>query len=591
MPFGNRYFGNNYFGDRFFGPGESGTLAITSRLLGSFADSTDGTGAKTTGSFTPAQGERLYFFSTISNSTDPSAFTYQVTGGQSLGITNTTWTDTDSQINATLNRATHVREASFTAMDRAMTLSLTPNTSITGAVGSVVGITGFPRVRQTAKTTRAAAAAAAPEVTFTAPVATGSVVIAVVYASIGGVGTGFTPPSGFTALSDAGYTTPIVDQQVVVQDSGFSGSTVTWGSTTTSPWTIIAVELEQGRASDMGHYIDYGANQTEQVLRIQYPTGGYDGTKGYVVGAPSSTWDWTSDRHTADNVLADVRLRGFPTVFISYRKRGTADSPAQIQDFHAGLQWLITNASTYQLDTSKVGGYGISAGAHVVAMAALTGGESDVGGASTPVGHIKAVYWQFGHNRSRMLTPWATANSYSFTRSPAPCSAGSVEEDLMGTVPCSLASFDWISGDSGSLSTAKTDVYNQTTPSFWAGQWSGSAALKPKFRLWHGDADPEIPYCATYNPKSAGTNHALDNGLHQDLVANGFNSDYTLLAGSGHGGNEFQPSSNGSATNGAAVDAEIVWMLTEAGMLSSGGAAVGSPMDPAGRIRRRSILL
>lgn len=552
-------------------------MALASRLLGSYADTTDGTGAKTTGSFTPTQGERLLFISTTSATSDASGFTYSITGGQLLGDTSSSWPRVAIEPSSTGVRVSQAHLSDFTAMDRAMTLSMTPSSSITGSVGTVLGITGFPRVRQVKNTTRAAGAAAAPTITFDSAVAAGSLVVAMVYIANAGAGTGLTVPSGFTArYNGAGYATPVVDMQVVAQDSGFSGSTITWGSTTTSNWNILAIEFEQGRASDMGHYIDYGANQTEQVLRIQYPSGGYDGTKGYIVGAPSNQWNWTLDVHPQDNVLEDVRLRGFPTVFILYRKRGTADSPAQIQDVHAGLQWVISNASTYQLDTSKVGAYGISAGAHLVAMAALTGGEADVGGGSTPVGHIKAVYWQFGHNRARMITPFCTQYGITLGRT-APCTAGSVEEDLYGALPCSLASFDWISGDSGSLSTAKTVVYNQTTPGYWAGQWSGSAALKPKFKLWHGDADNQIPYGCTYNPKSGGTGHALDNGLHQDLTDNGFVSSYTLLAGSGHGGDEFQPSSNPLATNGAAVDAEVVWLLTRAGLLGSGNRRHGAP--------------
>lgn len=580
MPFGDRYFGPRFFGNNFFGPAESGTLALSVRLLGATHDTTDGTGAKTIASFTPNDGERIYLFSTAANGSDASGFSYPISGGQILGDTSTSWTR-KSSVGTT--RFTQCHEASYTAMARAMTLSITPGTSITGMNMVAVGVAGFPKIRQIAS--GSGSSGVAPTASFSGAVASTSVILGFLYVSVNAPGSGITVPSGFTSLNDAGYNTPNGSTQTVYLASGHSGSSVTWGSTASTNWNCIIVELEQGRMSDMNHYRAYGANTTEQVLRIQYPSGGYDGTKGYVVGPPSNQWNWTFDVNPQNNVLADVLLRGFPVAFISYRKRGTANSPAQVQDFHAGLQYLITNAATYQLDTSKVAGFGISAGAHVVAMAALTGGEADVGGTNTPVGHIKAVYWQFGHNRARMISPFATQYGITLGRT-APCTAGSIEEGLFGTVPCSLASFDWISGDSGSLSTAKTVVYNQTTPGYWAGQWSGSAALKPKFKLWHGTADDQIPYGCTYNPKSGGTGHALDNGFHQDLTDNGFNSEYTLLAGEGHGGNAFQPSSNGSATNGAAVDEVILWMLTEAGMISSEG-----PMTPGGRLRRRSVLL
>lgn len=579
MYFGNRYFGERYFGDGFFGPEEGTGMTLTARLLGATHDTTDGTGAKTIASFTPNDGERIYLFSTAANGSDASGFSYPITGGQILGDTSTSW---PQKASVGTTRFTQCHEASSTAMNRAMTLSITPGTSITGMNMVAVGVTGFSKIRQIA--TGSGLTGVTPTASFAGAVNAASTILTFLYVSANPMNV--TKPTGFTDLDTGGYATPNGAVLTSKLEGGHSGSSVTWGSAATTSWNCIIVELEEGRMSDMDHYRAYGASDTEQVLRIRYPAGGYDGIKGYVVGPPSNQWNWSFDQNPSSNVLDDVRLRGYPIAFISYRKRGTADSPAQIEDFHAGLQYLIANAATYQLDPSKVAGFGISAGAHVVAMAALTGGEADVGGGATPIGHIRAVYWQFGHNRSRMLTPWATANSYSFTRSPAPCSAGSVEEDLMGTVPCSLASFDWISGDSGSLSTAKTEVYNQTTPSFWAGQWAGTSAQKPKFKLWHGDADPEIPYCATYNPKSAGTGHALDNGFHQDLIANGFTSDYTLLAGSGHGGNEFHPSSNPSSTNGAAVDAEIVWLLAQSG-ISASLTPARHPIAPSLAVRRR----
>ena len=544
-------------------------MALTARLLGATHDTTDGSGAKTIASFTPNDGERIYVFSTSANTADVSAYTYTFSGGQLLGDSSTTWS---RQSSVGTTRFTQCHEASFTAMARAMTLSVTPSSTLTGMNLVAVGVTGFPKIRQIASAS--GSSGVTPSASFASAVASTSTILTFLYASVNPANV--TKPTGFTDVDSGGYATPNGSTLTSKLEGGHSGATVTWGSSATTAWNCVIVELEAGRMSDMGHYRAYGANLTEQVIRFRYPTGGYNGTKGYVVGAPSNQWNWSFDQNPADNVLDDVLDRGFPTVFISYRKRGTADSPAQIQDFHAGLQYAITNAATFQLDTSKVAAFGISAGAHVVAMAALTGGEADVGGGSTPVGHIKAVYWQFGHNRARMISPFATQYGITLGRT-APCTAGSVEEDLYGALPCSLASFDWISGDSGSLSTAKTVVYNQTTPGFWAGQWSGSAALKPAFHLWHGDADDQIPYGCTYNPKSGGTGHALDNGLHQDLLANGFTSKYTLLAGSGHGGNEFQPSSNPSASNGAAVDAEVVWLLTRAGLLGNGNRRHGAP--------------
>jgi acetyl esterase/lipase len=567
MAFGDRFYGDRFFGNRFFGPRASagGLSMLSFRLLGSTHDTTDGTGAKTTGAFTPNQGERIYLCSTTANGSDASGFTYSVTGGQVLGTGASTW---NRQGSVGTTRFSQLHDASYTALDRSMTVSITPSSSITGMNLAAIGVTGFPKMVQVK--TANGSSGVAPAVTFDTAVTSGNSVLAFCYVSVNP--SALTEPSGFTVLNDSGYATPNGAQQTVYHTS-FSGSTVTWGSTATTNWNVVAIELAPGTAQDMHHYIRYGADSTYNVLRIQMPTGGYTGTKGYIVSCPSNQWNWTSDVAPQNAALDACRAQGLcPTVFIAYRTRSAAAYDAQIQDLHDGLQWVITNASTYGLDPTKVGGFGISAGAHLMATAALTGGETNVGGDTTPVGHIKAVYWQFGHNgRSRAFGPFVAEATYGITWGrTAPCSAGSIEENILGTIPCSLASFDWVTPDSGSLSTAKTAVYNKFSPSFWAGQWSGTDAERPKFLLWHGTADDQIPYCSTYNPGTAGTGHALDNGLHQDLVANGFNSSYRLLVGSGHGGNEFTPLSLNPGTGSADVDVAVQWLLGQAGITASG---------------------
>lgn len=541
-------------------------MALASRLLGSTYDTTDGTAAKTTGAFTPIAGERVYVFSSTSNTSDVSGFTYSVSGGQILGTTGVSWPLALSVANTGGVRFHQIHEAHYTATTRSMTLSVTPSASVTGMAVAAIGVTGYPKIRQSKTTFRAAGASTAPSITFDNAVAAGSAVIACLRISANVPGTGITAPSGFTSHVDNSYGTPAMAMQVCADDSGFSGSTITWGTATTSDWAIMAIELEDAAISEMSHYIQYGADATHQVLRIQYPSADpnnitADGTSyPYVLSCPSNQWGSSTDGHPANNVLTGARALGAATVFISYREQPASVYDTQIQDLHDGIQWMIANASTYLLDTTRVGGFGISAGAHLMATAALTGGESDVGGATTPVGHIRHVLWHFGHNRPRLVDPAYTA--LGIARGITNCCDGSgtsVEAVMLGAVPCSLTSFDWVAADGGSLSTAKTAVYNKFCPGFWAGQWA--SGTKPSFELWHGDADDSIPYFCTHNPKTLGTGHALDNGFHEDLVANGFVSSYTILAGEGHGGNAFQPSLNGSATNGAAVDASIVRLL------------------------------
>ena len=52
-----------------------------------------------------------------------------------------------------------------------------------------------------------------------------------------------TPPSGFTEVSDAGYTNPPTGFEVAVVNSGFSSNTVTWGNGS-SAFCSVVLELD-----------------------------------------------------------------------------------------------------------------------------------------------------------------------------------------------------------------------------------------------------------------------------------------------------------------------------------------------------------
>jgi acetyl esterase/lipase len=67
--------------------------------------------------------------------------------------------------------------------------------------------------------------------------------------------------------------------------------------------------------------------------------------------------------------LAD---RGFVCAVPDYRSSEAATFPAQIRDAKAAIRWLRSNASTAGVETSRVGAFGVDAGAHLAVLAALT---------------------------------------------------------------------------------------------------------------------------------------------------------------------------------------------------------------------------
>src|SRR3954469_15013341 len=70
--------------------------------------------------------------------------------------------------------------------------------------------------------------------------------------------------------------------------------------------------------------------------------------------------------------LASVASRfaehGYVAVAISYRLAPQSKFPAQIYDCQAAVRWMRTHASEFKIDPQRIGGFGYSAGGHLVAM-------------------------------------------------------------------------------------------------------------------------------------------------------------------------------------------------------------------------------
>src|SRR6266536_4384841 len=81
-------------------------------------------------------------------------------------------------------------------------------------------------------------------------------------------------------------------------------------------------------------------------------------------------------------------------VSIDYRLSQEAPFPAQIHDVKAAIRWLRVNAATYHIDPNRIGIWGFSAGAHLAALAGVTGNVAELegnGGASDVPSDVQAV--------------------------------------------------------------------------------------------------------------------------------------------------------------------------------------------------------
>jgi acetyl esterase/lipase len=71
------------------------------------------------------------------------------------------------------------------------------------------------------------------------------------------------------------------------------------------------------------------------------------------------------------DVLASLAARGYVVASMEYRLSGEASFPAQIQDVKAAIRGLRADSSKYGIDPARAATWGVSAGAHLAALAAV----------------------------------------------------------------------------------------------------------------------------------------------------------------------------------------------------------------------------
>jgi len=80
------------------------------------------------------------------------------------------------------------------------------------------------------------------------------------------------------------------------------------------------------------------------------------------------------------NAAIEYAQKGYVCVSINYRLIDEAPFPACIEDVKNAVRWFRANAGKYNLDPNRIGGYGHSAGAHLVCMLGLVKKEAGLEG-------------------------------------------------------------------------------------------------------------------------------------------------------------------------------------------------------------------
>lgn len=194
---------------------------------------------------------------------------------------------------------------------------------------------------------------------------------------------------------------------------------------------------------------------------------------------------------------------GYAVASVAYRLREEAVYPAPLHDIKAAVRWCRSNGSKYSLNTDRIAGWGSSAGAYLITMAALTNGDAELEGAvgqylDTP-SDLDAVIDFYGP------TDWTTFDEDAHPDGPIeqPGLPDSTAARFLGYLPCQHPE-----------DTQRASPVHRATQA------------APPMLIAHGDKDIRV-----------GQRQSLR--LHKALRTAGADATFLNVIGAGHGGPQF----------------------------------------------------
>ncbi len=220
-------------------------------------------------------------------------------------------------------------------------------------------------------------------------------------------------------------------------------------------------------------------------------------------------WSIGSKELMADAYQLRYPRNGYALISINYRLSGQEIFPAQIHDSKAAIRWIRANAAQYNLDPTRIGVWGSSAGGHLVALLGTSNDVIDMEGA---VGanlqyssRVQAVVDWFGPTDFLQMDTQAIAQGCGGSNHNA---ANSPESLLVGCP----------------IQTCPATVQRANPLTYYSRD-------DPPFFIQHGNADCTVP---------RGQSQIL-----QTLMQNaGHDSSLILIPNAGHGGTQFSAESN-----------------------------------------------
>jgi acetyl esterase/lipase len=243
--------------------------------------------------------------------------------------------------------------------------------------------------------------------------------------------------------------------------------------------------------------IQYNENPSNPLHLDFYP--GATTTVPLVVWIHGGAWMAGSRHKTPTGFL---QQDGYAVASISYRLTDKAIFPAQIHDCKCAIRFLRANAESLGFDSRRIGTWGASAGGHLAAMLALTGGNVELEGAEgypQQTSDVQATCDWFGPSDLINMPYQESEMDHAGADSPEGRLVGGVISD-------------------------RSELAKMASPINHV-----SAAAAPML-IVHGTADPLVPY-------------AQSTSLCQAMEKAGASVEMITYEGSGHGDGRFTQAS------------------------------------------------
>jgi uncharacterized protein (TIGR03067 family) len=118
--------------------------------------------------------------------------------------------------------------------------------------------------------------------------------------------------------------------------------------------------------------VPYSEVSPVQKLDLYLPEQHSDGIRPAIVFVHGGGWRAGDKRREQWwRLPAQYAKDGYVAISVNYRLTGEAPFPAQLTDVKCAVRWLRAHADEYDVDPHRIGAYGNSAGAHLVAMLGL----------------------------------------------------------------------------------------------------------------------------------------------------------------------------------------------------------------------------